>query len=99
MHLFTLLFQINSPILFSGDEIDVSYVSLQPPPYKTVNDTLQFESIDIYYWTGPEFRTPTILFYSGPICFLDNYEHNSDVCSTNLKLNIVIVLMYTHFGS
>lgn len=70
-------FQINSPVLLSSTEQDSSYVSLQPPPEVMINDTVQFESIDLFLWTGPEFQTPTILFYSGPICSVNNnYDSN-----------------------
>ncbi len=62
-------FQINSPVVLeSSEEQDGSFLSLQPPLDRPLNDTIQFESIDLYFWTGPRFRTPTILFYTGPLC-------------------------------
>ena len=57
-----------------------SYVSLQPPPGRRIDDKIQFESIDLYLWTGPEFRTPSVLFYSGAACsMINNDVYNSDV--------------------
>ena len=67
-----LFFQINSPVVLeSSEEQDGSFLSLQPPLDRPLNDTIQFESIDLYFWTGPQFRTPTILFYLGPLCLMN----------------------------
>ena len=68
-------FQINSPVVLeSNEERDGSFLSLQPPLDRPLNDTIQFESIDLYFWTGPQFRTPTILFYLGPLCLMNTCD-------------------------
>ena len=68
-------FQINSPVVLeSSEEEDGSFISLQPPLDRPLNDNIQFESIDLYFWTGPRFRTPTILFYSGPLYLMNTYD-------------------------
>lgn len=75
--------QINSPKLFSAMDEYSSYVSLQPPPERMASDKVQFESLDLYMWTGPEFRTPTVLFYFGPICSVGNTgSYDSEVSNT-----------------
>ena len=61
-------------VLESSEEQDSSYLSLQPPLDRPLNDTIQFESIDLYFWTGPQFRTPTILFYLGPLCLMNSCD-------------------------
>ena len=72
--------QVNSPILLSSVARNTSYISLQPPPGRRLNDKIQFESIDLFLWTGPEFRTPAVLFYSGSACSMNNKDvYDSDV--------------------
>ena len=76
-----LLFQINSPVVLeSSGERASSFISLQPPADRRLNDTIQFESIDLYFWTGPRFRTPTILFYLGPVCSISPCESSVSKC-------------------
>lgn len=72
-------------------EQDYSYISLQPPPARAINDTIQFESIDLYLWTGPDFRTPSVLFYSGPVCSANNIGSYDPAVS-----NINMVVYYLH---
>lgn len=47
--------------------VERSYLSLQPPPGRVVDDRIQFESIDWYLWTGSQFSVPSLLFYAGPV--------------------------------
>jgi len=47
----------------------MSYVSLQSPPGRDIQDTVQFETLDLYLWTGPGFQSPALLFYAGPTYF------------------------------
>ena len=77
-------------------EQDNSFISLQPPLDRPLNETIQFESIDLYFWTGPQFRTPTILFYLGPICSVNSCNLSvSKINAANLLLLIIIVVMHS----
>ena len=90
--------QINSPKLFSGMDEYSSYVSLQPPPERMASDKVQFESIDLYLWTGPEFRTPTVLFYFGPICSAGNTDsYDSEVSNTLNFQNIISIFLHQDY--
>lgn len=66
-------------------DLEGSYISLQSPPSRTIGDTIQFESMDLYLWTGLEFRIPSLLFYAGPVYREETDDINSvgDEMSTN----------------
>jgi hypothetical protein len=86
-------FQINSPVVLeSSEEQDDSFLSLQPPLDRPLNDTIQFESIDLYFWTGPQFRTPTILFYTGPLCLNTCDLSVSKYCEAISYALLIIIL-------
>ena len=53
--------------------MELSYLSLQPPPGRILDDTIQFETLDIYLWTGSDFDAPSLLFYAGPV-----YDEETD---------------------
>ena len=61
------ILQINSPVQLLDSEEEQSYLSLQPPPGRVINNTIQFETLDLYFWTGSAFRVPSLLFYAGPV--------------------------------
>ena len=61
--------KVNSPIQLESSEEEQSYLSLQAPPGRSIEDTIQFETLDLYIWTGPGFRSPALLFYAGPTYF------------------------------
>ena len=58
------------------------YLSLQPPPGRTINDSIQFESMDLYFWTDSGFRLPSMLFYAGPI-----YHEERDAIESAVGVN------------
>lgn len=59
--------QINSPVSLVDSDEESPYLSLQPPPGRTIDDTILFESLDLYLWTGVEFSLPAMIFYAGPV--------------------------------
>lgn len=67
------IFQINSPVQLSDGDLELSYLSLQPPPGRLLDDTIQFETLDLYLWTGEDFADPSLLFYAGPV-----YDEETD---------------------
>ena len=73
--------QINSPIQLLNAGPEESYLSLQPPPSRMINDTIQFETVDLYFLTDEQFLPPAILFYAGPI-YEQEEEVSDDVSST-----------------
>ena len=73
--------QINSPIHLLNAGPEESYLSLQPPPSRMINDTIQFETVDLYFLTDEQFLPPAILFYAGPI-YEQEEEVSDDVSST-----------------
>jgi len=46
---------------------DFSYLSLQPPPGRVINDRIQFESMELFFGTSSAFEAPSLLFYAGPV--------------------------------
>lgn len=50
-----------------NSNVENSYLSLQPPPGRVISDTIQFETMDLYLWTGSQFTAPSLLFYAGPV--------------------------------
>ena len=79
--------QINSPIQLESDDEEASYLSLQVPPGRAINDLIQFETLDMYIWTGPGFRSPALLFYAGPTYF----EGEDDISSAKTGTEVSIV--------
>lgn len=59
--------QINSPVQLLDAGEEGSYLSLQPPPGRIIDNAIQFESLDLYFLTGAQFSAPSLLFYAGPV--------------------------------
>ncbi len=77
--------KINSPIQLESSEDERSYLSLQAPLGRSIDDTIQFETLDIYIWTGPGFRSPALLFYAGPTYFQDEDDISSAEMDTEVR--------------
>lgn len=60
--------------------LERSYLSLQPPPGRIIEDDIQFETLDLYLWTGPQFSVPSLLFYAGPV-----YQEGVDDISAQIE--------------
>lgn len=83
-------------VLESSEEQDGLFLSLQPPLDRPLNDTIQFESIDLYFWTGPQFRTPSILFYLGPLCLMNACDLSVSKYCEAIILSDAVVYICTH---
>ena len=72
-NLFPCCLQINSPVRLSSAAADVStpYLSLQPPPGRQLDGGVQFEDLDLYMWPSAQYKTPSLIFYAGPVRFTD----------------------------
>lgn len=75
-----LPFQINSPVQLINSNVERSYLSLQPPPGRAIDDNIQFETLDLYLWTGSQFGVPSLLFYAGPV-----YQEETDDINVQLE--------------
>ena len=63
-----LLEKINSPAVFEEAGSIKPYVSLQPPPGVGDNEeTIQFDSLELYLNANGLYRSPGLLFYAGPL--------------------------------
>ena len=63
-----LLQKINSPALFEEAGSIKPYISLQPPPGVDNNEeTIQFDSLELYLNAYSSYQSPGLLFYAGPL--------------------------------
>ena len=84
-YFFPLVFQINSPIQLSDQGSEGSYLSLQPPLGRIINDSIQFESMELFFGTSSAFTVPSLLFYAGPV--YDSVEDPISAASTSEEVN------------
>ena len=73
-----LLKRISSPATFQTSGSIQPYISLQPPPgVESINDTIQFNSLEIYLFADSDYNAPGILFYAGPLVEEGSLSNNS----------------------
>ncbi len=77
-----LLKRINSPATFEASGSINPYISLQPPPgIQGFNDSIQFDSLEIYLNADSNYNSPSILFYAGPLVEEGSHSNESILTS------------------
>ena len=76
----------------TDSNLERSYLSLQPPPGRVIDDDIQFETLDLYLWTGSQFSTPSLLFYAGPVYQegVDDINAQTEAANSEVKMGALI---------
>ena len=97
--------QINSPVRLSSEQAansSVPYLSLQPPPGRQLEGGVQFEDLDLYLWPSAQYKTPSLIFYAGPVRFPDKQNgtqpENREVSPNSRKWSYFINLSLSGCG-
>ena len=56
---------MNEGLVLTAEDGKESFISLQPPPGRTLTGATQYETIDLFLASGP-IKNNTLLFYAGP---------------------------------
>ena len=56
---------MNQRLRLTGGNGKEPFVSLQPPPGRTLTDAVQYETIELFFRSN-EIKNNTLLFYAGP---------------------------------
>lgn len=96
-NLFLCCLQINSPVRLSSAAADVSipYLSLQPPPGRQLDGGVQFEDLDLYMWPSAQYKTPSLIFYAGPVRFTDQQNETKPETREVSRIHP----MFSHFST